>query len=215
MPWCFLHTPLSYEDALNLRYASHSNKMSDLMSANNTGVFWWFRVWQLTHNSLHAIEFNANCQRGQKSCECKLWIGRKAFLLGNVSVRKKPTWIFFNEYDVNKHSHCQSAMKAVWSLEVRHGEWWGVPGDSARQGLAARAHPTVPPHPGAAQPAATPALGISHFPGDGDRLRGTGTWAHGWALLGGVHGRAGQGCGKLKTSPAAAPLRQGLTAVVG
>lgn len=82
-PQCFLHTPLSYEDAL-MHYSSHSNKTSVLMSPNNTEVFWWFRVWRLPHNSLCAIEFNANCQRGQKPCERELWIGRKGFLLGNV-----------------------------------------------------------------------------------------------------------------------------------
>ena len=42
-----------------------------------------------------------------------------------------------------------------------------------------------------------------------------GTWAHGWAQLSGAHGQAGQGCGELETSPAAASLGQGLTAMGG
>ena len=42
-----------------------------------------------------------------------------------------------------------------------------------------------------------------------------GTSVHGWAWLSGAHGRAGQGCGQLEISPAAASLGQGLMAPGG
>lgn len=60
-PLCFLHTPLSYKDALNLNYSSYSNKMTVLMSANNKEVFWWFSVAADSQFSL------------QYWIQCKLW----------------------------------------------------------------------------------------------------------------------------------------------
>lgn len=160
------------------------------MSGNNIAVFWWFRVWCLTHNSFCAIEFNTYCHRGQKSCECELWLGRKG-LLGNVSVKKKPTRIFFLfliNMILNKHCHYPSTTKAGGSHRVRQWRWWELP---RRPIWAEPEH--VPPQPAAGQqehPQPSP-----------------GHQAALWECraVGGPCS-AGQGCKDLETSPALEPL---------
>ena len=108
---------------------------------------------------------------------------------------------------------CQDALWSGGALGLgRDEEQQGF--QQNRQGRAWQPGSIPSTQPAAEQPGGTGAApGIRNLTEDRDRLRLH--WDVGLQWLDVVHGWAGQGCGELETSPAAALLGQGLMAPGG